>query len=882
MRSGSTVAHNYLRNSNVVVFIGLLVVSLILSQGLFQSAQADIDLRYKETLQPFQSFGKAAAVPLTQNRSHRVGNVWMTITNWGIFGSQFRSSQIIEQEGPYAGTPAPSFEFPAGSGINYLFWGALWFGAIVGEDTLVSTGTVDEARVTEFFPTADASANIIERSTRKSSDHYSIDAISEQDYVAEYTDTLTDPSFVPPDPFLRRPHIPLGLQVTQKSYSWGYDYAQDFILLDFVIRNIGDNLIEAPYMGLFIDADCWHEVTVGNGSGDDYSGYLHTVPSAYPGLRDTINIAWTADNDGDPTNGAFDFRSPTGVSGTRVVRGPASAEGCGPAPLDFSFNWWTRSADARFDWGPRKKNTARNFGTGGEGTPSGDLNKYYVMANNEFDFDQLYSAVDFSDSTDWRESKQGALAANIADGTDTRYLFSFGPLSDLAPGDSTYVTLAYVAGENFHVHPNDFEEYFDPQRPWEFYERLDFSDFARNAQWAAWVFDNPGVDSDGDGCRGLYYLVNCRDTVFEERPPDVNNPEGYIDTILISCDTIYYAGDGVPDFNGPPPPQPPEFDISARPHELTLRWSGINTETDQDNFTFKHDFEGYRVYIAEYNALSAFSLVASWDIVDYKRYYFDESQQDWIQTTDPLRLETLLEMYPDFAFDPEDYSSPRTPFIDQHDSAFYFVPQDWNRGNEYAVDGQVIKNQIQYVRTDSVFDDRDQVWRHFGHYEITIENLLPSQPYYVAISAFDYGNREILEPLESSPLINATPAYATYSSDNNTAEKWQKVVVYPNPYKISADYRGRQYEDRERQGWSERDRRIHFVNLPEEATIKIFTLDGDLVREIHHPHPRLSDTSWHLEWDLITRNTQAVTSGIYIWTVESDLGTQIGKFVIIR
>jgi hypothetical protein len=35
-------------------------------------------------------------------------------------------------------------------------------------------------------------------------------------------------------------------------------------------------------------------------------------------------------------------------------------------------------------------------------------------------------------------------------------------------------------------------------------------------------------------------------------------------------------------------------------------------------------------------------------------------------------------------------------------------------------------------------------------------------------------------------------------------------------------------------------------------------------------------------WDLISRNVQAVTSGIYIWRVDSELGTQTGKLVIIK
>jgi len=823
----------------------------------------------------------ATAIPRTQNRSHRVGNVWMTITNWGLFGSQFRSSQLIEQEGPYSGSAAPSFEFPAGSGLNYLFWGGLWFGAVVEGDTLVSTGVVDEARIAEFLPTAGPDADIIERSNRQSSAFYDPDAISEQEYIAEYTDTLTDPSFVAPDPFLQRRHQPIGLKIRQTSYSWAYDYAQDFVLIDFIIQNISDKVIEKSYMGLFIDADCLHELTNNEGATDDYSGYLHTVPSPYPGLLDTINIAWTADNDGDPSHGVFDQMSPLGIAGTRVVRGPARQEGCGPAPMDFSFNWWTRGDDARFDWGPRKIMNNRNFGTGGEGTPRGDLNKYFIMSNGEFDYDQLYSAIDFSDSTDWLPPRQ-QVAGNIADGTDTRYLFSFGPLDDILPGDSTYVTMAYVGGDGFHVAPDDFQRFFNPDNPQAFYDNLDFSDFALNAQWSAWVFDNPGVDTDNDGCRGLYSFAFCRDTIIVNVPPTPENPNPHQDTLYENCDTVWYAGDGVPDFKGPPPPPSPSIDITAAPGELTIRWTGEFSETTTDYFTFKNDFEGYRVYIAEMNALSAFAMVASWDIVDYKRLEYDRTARRWVQRLDPIPLAELLEMYNyDDSFDPDNYSSRSTPYRDRNDSLFYFLPQDWNRGNKYFDNGFVVDNMLQYVQTDSLFDDATQSYKRFGHYECKISNLLPSQPYYVAVTAFDYGNLDILAPLEDSPLTNSTPTYASYSSER-AAEQREKVVVYPNPYKISANYRGRGYEDRERLGWGERSRRIHFINLPAVCTIKIFTIDGDLVREIHHPDSRLSDTQWHSYWDLITRNTQAAVSGIYLYSVESEYGTQVGKIVIIK
>ena len=99
---------------------------------------------------------KLLPFPNTQNCSHRVGNVWFTITNWGFFGSQFNQSQLKEMyclgPGVASGSLAPSFEFPAGTGVNYLFQGALWIGAIVGEDTLVSVGADGWQWTHEMYP----------------------------------------------------------------------------------------------------------------------------------------------------------------------------------------------------------------------------------------------------------------------------------------------------------------------------------------------------------------------------------------------------------------------------------------------------------------------------------------------------------------------------------------------------------------------------------------------------------------------------------------------------------------------------------------------------------------------------------------------------------
>lgn len=66
----------------------------------------------------------AMAVPssgtkkLDLSKYHNVGNIWLRVSNYGFFGS---GNDIVPQY--------PSLEYPGGSGIDYLYQGALWFGA---------------------------------------------------------------------------------------------------------------------------------------------------------------------------------------------------------------------------------------------------------------------------------------------------------------------------------------------------------------------------------------------------------------------------------------------------------------------------------------------------------------------------------------------------------------------------------------------------------------------------------------------------------------------------------------------------------------------------------------------------------------------------------
>jgi hypothetical protein len=111
------------------------------------------------------------------------------------------------------------------------------------------------------------------------------------------------------------------------------------------------------------------------------------------------------------------------------------------------------------------------------------------------------------------------------------------------------------------------------------------------------------------------------------------------------------------------------------------------------------------------------------------------------------------------------------------------------------------------------------------------------------------------------------------------------VEVFPNPYRIDGNYSADKYEGTATTYSTTYDRRIRFNNVPPRCNIRIYTLDGDLVQTLYHEVTDVRDTdATHAEWDLISRNTQAVVSGIYLFSVENlDTGEeQIGKFVIIK
>jgi len=790
---------------------------------------------------------------------HKINRMGLAITNNGYWGTGYFSTTPID---PETGTQVLACEYPRYSNIETLWIGALWIGAVVGRDTLVSTAAEDfylSDYIVEFWPEAGEAGRIIRRSTQPFSQFYSPEAVSEEDIIVHYTDTVTNSSIMSIDPVDNRPHQPLNIDVTQSSYAWSYPYAEDFILLDYKIKNIGRFPLKKLYIGILVDADVYHISQEGGGGSwlDDICGYKEVIPSPiWPGYEDTIRVAWTADNNGDPniTGGVYDFSSCTNVAATRVIRTPSDS-------LRYSFNWWVTDYSTNNDWGPRQVTADKPFRSFGPtmGSPIGDRNKYYVLSTPETDYDQLEAAVPHT-ADGWMNPARDA--EDYARGQNSIYLLSFGPF-DLPPDSILPVTLSYIGGENFHHDPRAFEDIFDPLAPSAYQKQLNFSDLGLNSMWADWIYDNPGYDTDGDDSAGLArWFVN---------------PEGTDSTYA------YYRGDGVPDFRGAAPPPSPPLKVLTEYGKLILRWNGQVTETAIDVFSKTVDFEGYKVYFAEDNRPSDFVLVATYDKRDYNRYQWNSLFQRWDISPAPMTYDTLQFIY-GRDFDPGLYTaaSPLAPDDPRNpDTVYtYFVAQDWNQSdltNPYGI------HRV-YPEADLADpgDTTAEGYHRWYEYEYIIDNLQPSRPLYVAVTAFDYGSRSyFLTALESSVMTNATFAYPLTGADNVERDALG-VYVYPNPYRIDGGYARAGYENRDRTRSAERSRAIHFANLPRVCTIRIYTVSGDLVQQIDHYYPEGGPEAMHETWNLISRNTQAVTTGLYIWSVSSALGNQLGKLLIIK
>ena len=206
--------------------------------------------------------------------------------------------------------------------------------------------------------------------------------------------------------------------------------------------------------------------------------------------------------------------------------------------------------------------------------------------------------------------------------------------------------------------------------------------------------------------------------------------------------------------------------------------------------------------------------------------------------------------------------------------------EDWALVHAYAATGENGEVLLPSVTDSTVDYDRiEYQQRHYpvGRYRDVDSTAKDGFDYvYVVTTVMDFSyfdrtgantTRRIEGPIVASFDQRITPAAAARSASGQT---W----VVPNPFREHAQW------DRPVIPGDPLTRHIDFMGLPRApATIRIYTVAGDFVAQIDHDG---SGGSGEAAWDLISRNGQDVMSGIYVFTVDSSMGHQIGHFVVIR
>lgn len=116
--------------------------------------------------------------------------------------------------------------------------------------------------------------------------------------------------------------------------------------------------------------------------------------------------------------------------------------------------------------------------------------------------------------------------------------------------------------------------------------------------------------------------------------------------------------------------------------------------------------------------------------------------------------------------------------------------------------------------------------------------------------------------------------------------KMKDIRVVPNPYVAS-----NMMEPSVVNKYINQSRRLLFTNIPQQCTIKIFTVNGMLVRELHAPEDGLTSfnglgdsNTGVLHWDMLSWEGLEIAAGMYLYHIKDDMsGEEItGKFAVIK
>lgn len=422
-------------------------------------------------------------------------NIATTISNVGIIGNAFGGSFTVKG--------FPSCEYPVNSGIEHLFDGGLWVGAVKNGSVSVSTGAIDDA---SGYSTGKggfeytASAPLRERSSLFDSPVYDPAAVSHQDFVSSFTDSATQintgSASIPIADHLN----PLDIKVDFESYNWNFSFANFFVILNFNIINTGKEPLDNVYVGYWADGVIRNvNITPPGGTAFFNKGGN--------GFIDSLSMAYEFDATGDIgyTDSYIGFK----------YLGSEQNGACSANP-NFSVNyntWQFRDAASQLFY------------------PQTDAQRFAKLAKG------------LNDDPNWAQVQQQINQAN-----NRSSLVSVGPFSRLLPGDTLTFSYAVVCARRV-LDGNPAATNSPAQR----------ENLIKNAKWAQTAYYgedenrncilDPGEDRNGDGLISRFILPSPPDipkmrVVARENAIDVfwaKNSENSIDPISKRKDFEGYA-----------------------------------------------------------------------------------------------------------------------------------------------------------------------------------------------------------------------------------------------------------------------------------------------------------------------------------------------------
>ncbi len=428
----------------------LLLILFTFTLSAFTSYQGDEDRRFNKVLDDDNS------------KFTNIGNIGITITNFGTYGHGF----VLWPE-------QPSCEYPLGSGIEHIFDGGLWIGGFVADDSLgngkvgpfVSTGAVDASSVSArgggFEYTNAEGSVVIERSSLFDSRFFSPEAISHQDFLADYTDTNT--VYLNGEPIEN--HTPYGVTIHQETYAWNFSFANYFVIFNYWIKNVTDKYLDSVYVGLWTDTVVRNTRITGRPSG---SAFFNKGGNGY---NDSIKIAYEFDAAGD-----------LGFSDSYV-----GILFCGSEP-----NLPEYIPSGQLDSLPTVNFVSwqfRNTDDPNFFAPQNDIDRYGKMRGF------------FGGSNRWNNGIDPEL---LKTPSNRSMLITRGPFVSIAPGDSINVVFAIVCAKKYGPDPANLDT--EEQK----------TNLYTNADWALRAYFgedknrngilDPGEDLDGDGKITRYIL----------------------------------------------------------------------------------------------------------------------------------------------------------------------------------------------------------------------------------------------------------------------------------------------------------------------------------------------------------------------------------------